>query len=199
MNLYNPPGTTVPSQFPAEVLTAKNTIEVGEFDVHDVEWTASRSEAKGTVLEELTKERELILMHNKMPTYMNKKVGADSIIDLTFLNWNLAIRARTNVSTLNFDSDPFAVVVAIKAGLKENIVYKSRWNPKKADWQSYKQELDSVVSIEQCATEDIDELFANTCNRVYINSLQLRLQQMNWSSGENNYYKMRLLDEYNCQ
>ena len=41
------------------------------------------------------------------PTYMNKKNGADSLINITFLSPNLALKAKTEVLKTSFDSDHF--------------------------------------------------------------------------------------------
>ena len=140
LNLYKPPGTNFPAEYLEEALTNKNTILVGDFSAHHVEWTATKSDANGTVLGKIAEIQGLQLMNNKEPTYISKEIGADSLTDLTFLSPNLAIKARTEVFNTNFDSDHFPVVTEIKGGLKENnrvrvtaelrenIVYESRWN-----------------------------------------------------------------------
>ena len=106
-------------------------------------------------------------MNNKEPTYINNKNGADSLLDLTFLSLNLAIKARTAVLKTNFDSDHFPVLIKIDGKLEENIVYESRWNLKKKNWEKFKQESENLVNIDKCDTEDIDEFFDNICSQIY--------------------------------
>jgi hypothetical protein len=58
--------------------------------------------------------------------YKKKLVQTHQYITLTFLNPNLSIKARKDVLDVDFNSDHFAVVIAIKGEVEENIVYKSR-------------------------------------------------------------------------
>ena len=81
-------------------------------------------------------------MNNTQPTYIDSRNGINTLLDLTFISPNLALKARTAVMKTSFDSDHFPIVTTVDGELKESIVYESRWNLKKADWKKSKQEAD---------------------------------------------------------
>ena len=50
INLYNPPGTSIPSEYFAKTITKNNTILLGDLNAHHKEWTANKTDANGAVL-----------------------------------------------------------------------------------------------------------------------------------------------------
>jgi len=138
LNMYIPPNCVLPEALIRECVTISNSIILGDFIAHNIEWRSKANNKNGATLNRIIEEEGAILMNNKEYTYISE-VARDSLLDLTICSPNLAIKANVKVLLNKFDSDHRPVVTTIEGCKTETTTKAPRWNMKKADWPNFNE------------------------------------------------------------
>jgi len=109
----------------------------GDFNAHSSLWGHQALDPKGQHIEDLLLASDLILLNDKIPTYLHPASGTWTAIDLPLCDAQLAQDFGWQVDSDSHSSDHFPVI--IQANKPINELSTKSWKLRKADWERYHQ------------------------------------------------------------
>lgn len=155
INVYVPPGSSIPEDVFSTFLKDGNLLLCGDFNAKHPLWGSSESNRWGSDLVEMLEENNLVVLNSGEGTRIDIASGNKSPLDLTITSSNLAGFSEWEVLDELCGSDHFMIKTSLNESIKSESMFVPRWNFKKADWKSFELYCDlefSMVSI----NEDIE-------------------------------------------
>ncbi|XP_071577678.1 uncharacterized protein [Temnothorax nylanderi] len=95
-NLYRHTGQDTPESFFNDLFEFacryKYAILVGDFNAHHPDWHDRRTDAAGEIVASAIEDHDIVILNDGIPTYHNIYNNVHSVIDLTLVSADLAIR-----------------------------------------------------------------------------------------------------------
>ena len=156
----------------------KNVITMGDFNAHNPIWRTYNDKSNnlktcqtGRLIEEALNETSVICLNTGEATHA--KGGA---IDLAFSTKNLSTKATFQVNDMNVSgNDHFGITVFVQLAKVPKLHKKPKKIYEKADWDIYRNEIDSYISNNNLLTENTEEI---TDNLQTLNDLNDKLVDM---------------------
>lgn len=147
MNVYNPPDKEIDKEIFKKLFSFKNVIITGDLNAKSPLWGHEKLNARGSVIEQLLDEHDVVMLNTGQPTYQ-KPQGGMSALDITMASTSLALKC--NWWTLNdpMGSDHIPTVTKINDKAVEETGGPTKWMLGKADWKQFKNNCQQINSTE---------------------------------------------------
>ena len=162
-NIYNPPRNNLNliSEF-SETQFSK-TIVGGDFNGHSPSWGYKDLNETGKEIESFCNSTNLCLLQDSSspPTLFHRAHKTSSRPDLTMVSADLLLKIQTEVLAGIGSSDHFPIKIQIDQSQQKKYERRTRWNFKKARWDSYATASSELLSEVDFSSNDIDEITKN--------------------------------------
>lgn len=151
-NVYNPGVEILPDVYRSFFVS--NSIICGDFNAHNPLWGATKTDARGTILETLITESDCVVLNDGIGTFI-KNNGGLSPLDLTIIDKSLSSNSSWLVIDDDLGSDHFPILTTLNVRHSSNSSNRIHYNFNKANWPDYRtyieQNLDNIV-----VTDNVD-------------------------------------------
>ena len=161
VNIYNPPNNEIRAEEYNKLFKLQNAILIGDFNAKNRSWGNPKENREGVALEKLIDEHDFVVINTGEPTFQRNE-GGTSILDLTIVANNLALKCNWNIinDTCGSDHMPIHIKVFDRANMEN--ANTEKWQMQKADWKMYKKMCEEQVGeINEDEIEAMKEKFQN--------------------------------------
>ena len=176
-NCYIPKPTEFSKDDILDQLFTKNSILVGDFNMHHPNWNPPGypicDPAAVRLLNYANKTNRVILNDGEI-TRMGEGNQADTNIDLAIVPKHLAHKSNILVHDTTLNSDHFPITLEIEFQVSLELSKTTpRWKTHKADWEAYKTlaETNFHYDSADCDIQDLETKFINSINESATHSI----------------------------
>ncbi|GFT98308.1 reverse transcriptase domain-containing protein [Trichonephila clavipes] len=108
---------------------------------------------KGSQIEDLLWDNDLSILNDKRSTYLSKSNGTTSALDITAINQQTASQATWKILKSAI-SDHLPIITSINQRVDGTTQSKRSWNFRKANWEKFTSELETLCSLSSPHTLD---------------------------------------------
>ena len=142
-------------------------VVIGDFNSHGVEWGYRSTDENGRLVEQWSETNQLSLVHDaKQPKSFNSKRWQQGYNpDLAFVSYSIAHLAEKDVMDAIPKTQHRPISIKLNAAIRpRNVPFRRRYNPKKAKWQNYAEEVDNGIANINPVPENYEK-FVNLVRR----------------------------------
>lgn len=148
LSIYKPPKAKVTSAEWQNIFNqVQNPVLVGgDFNAHNQIWGCENTDSDGNSLLNAIDQRDLFILNTGDATRLSYN-QSKSAIDITLVSPNLAPSCSWQVIKDTLGSDHFPILINLQTGSTPFTIplSTSRWNLKKAKWQTYQDLLENRI------------------------------------------------------
>ena len=156
-NMYFSPSDKVQETDIDELFNGRNRLILGDVNARSTRWGSDRVCSRGRIIEKCIDRANLVVLNTGEPTHMDYHSGTMSHIDLSLATSNLS--SKINWSTLNnlMGSDHNPIKLTVNETVTRQNSSQMKWNLKKADWNSFREELEKTIKDTTIGELNIDQ------------------------------------------
>ena len=164
VSIYLPPDEDFPENALQELIRQlpRNFVLLGDFNAHSTVWGCTRSNRRGSRLEDLILRNDMCILNTGLPTHIALPSGNTSAIDLSLSSPTLADRFRWRTHSHPSGSDHYPIW--LWSDTPHPGVRVPQWNIRRADWESFT--ADCYFDFEPDAGSTASEFNDEICNRI---------------------------------
>ena len=164
VSIYLPPDEDFPDNALQELIRQlpRNFVLLGDFNAHSTVWGCTRSNRRGSRLEDLILRNDMCILNTGLPTHIALPSGNTSAIDLSLSSPTLADRFRWRTHSHPSGSDHYPIW--LWSNTPHPGVRVPQWNIRRADWESFT--ADCYFDFEPDAGSTASEFNDEICNRI---------------------------------
>ena len=160
---------------------------LGDFNAHHQFWGSAQNSARGSELDTLFTDLDLICINDGTRTFLSSSYGTSSAIDLVVLSPQMATWFQFTVDDDPGFSDHFPIVLHLT--FAQPLLPPPRvpcWSLKRADWDSFREAVENEASeMENNEIRDILTIISNAAaNNIPVTTPQRRKTATPWWSPE---------------
>ena len=147
----------------------KPFLVLGDYNAHSPTWGDSRQDGRGTLIETLTQENNLIILNGKEHTFFHSSHHTYSAIDLAVSSPSTALDFRWAVHDDLCGSDHFPIFLTYKSNETENS--EKQFNFNKANWSLFRDLCETSIKITILETDCPATTFTENVLKAATNSI----------------------------
>ena len=154
-------GTPYPNKYDLKKIIDKFDkpfIMCGDFNAHNTLWSARTDDNRGIAIEEFMFENDLGLLNSDVKTHYDRAANCWSLIDLSIIHPAIYLDFDSEILSDLHGSDHIPILIKLNGALFEPDK-RPRWNFKKANWESFKN---------QCYQEINNDLFQGQDDKITV-------------------------------
>jgi exonuclease III len=144
-NIYISPNNNTSKTELQAIFGQPNTIICGDLNAKNTLWGSPANDSRGKLIGELLEENRLTVLNTGCRTYI-KQDGTMSHLDISVASSNLAAKCNWRIHDETWGSDHLPAFTLLNEPPEYEEVKVSRWNFKKADWSSFKNQMKIVMT-----------------------------------------------------
>lgn len=135
---------------------------MGDLNAHNKNWRCTYNNSRGTDVAEIVQEKELVVLNTGQHTLIPKVNSTNnSVIDLAITTKDIALRCNHTVVSTTLGSDHKVMLTTLDEDVHtENQSGLHRWNLKRADWKTYKENSKYKINND-IITDNIEDTLKN--------------------------------------
>ena len=140
--------------------TEKDSLIGVDFNGHSLLWDSIQpTDVRGTEMEDWVISKDLIVLNDGSPTWVNKATGNESTPDVTLCGraWNNKKTWRVEDPIGSSDHTPILIEVHTKVKHVNLLPRNTRWKSRDGDWEDFKQAVEDEISSDVPSTLTITE------------------------------------------
>ena len=164
-SVYKPPNEQF--RFGSNLASTQMNVVIGDFNSHGVEWGYRSTDENSRLVEQWSETNQLSLVHDaKQPKSFNSKRWQQGYNpDLAFVSYSIAHLAEKDVMDAIPKTQHIPISIKLNAAIRpRNFPFRTRYNLKKAKWQSYAKEVDNGIANTNPVPENYEK-FVNLVRR----------------------------------
>ncbi|XP_018368787.1 PREDICTED: RNA-directed DNA polymerase from mobile element jockey-like, partial [Trachymyrmex cornetzi] len=180
INIYRHPGTNTPLSFFQQLFNyatiCNNTIIMGDFNAHNIDWGCSSTDRSGRLLSQALDQYNLIICNDYKPTLQMSNSEHISIIDLVIATPSASTLFDCSTGKDTHSSDHFPILIRFMSKINPKKIFKYKikldtqqvkdfyhslyTNPPSINSQTFPDILDRYKNLVTIITETLYSLFS---------------------------------------